>query len=141
MTHYVLGFLFDFERDRVVLIRKNRPDWQKGRLNGIGGKIEGCETPRQAMIREFKEETGAEFNSWDNFAILQGTDFIVHVFSGFNSRVVDEVRSNTDEPVEIHCIDTVDFRNTEVISNLPWLLPLALNPSDIILPVEVNYKK
>lgn len=37
---YVCGFLFDRSFENVLLIRKNRPEKQKGRLNGVGGKVE-----------------------------------------------------------------------------------------------------
>jgi len=39
-TKYVCGFLFDMAFKHVALINKVRPDWQKGKLNGIGGKVE-----------------------------------------------------------------------------------------------------
>lgn len=45
-------------QDNVLLIEKQRPEWQKGRLNGVGGKIEPGEADSSAMIREFAEETG-----------------------------------------------------------------------------------
>lgn len=54
---YVLGLLFSEDASRVLLVWKNRPAWQNGKLNGIGGKIEPGETPLQAMDREFVEET------------------------------------------------------------------------------------
>lgn len=54
---YVLGFLFSEDGSRVLLIWKNRPAWQAGKLNGIGGKIEDGEQPLDAMKREFVEET------------------------------------------------------------------------------------
>ena len=41
MTRYVAGFLVSDDRYYVALIRKKRPAWQEGRLNGIGGHIEG----------------------------------------------------------------------------------------------------
>ena len=52
---YVLGFMFSPDMERILLMRKNRPEFQAGKFNGIGGKIEGTETPLQAMIREFEE--------------------------------------------------------------------------------------
>jgi 8-oxo-dGTP pyrophosphatase MutT (NUDIX family) len=55
---YVLGFVFNRNLGRVLLVLKNRPAWQANKLNGIGGKIEVGETPLQAMEREFREETG-----------------------------------------------------------------------------------
>ena len=40
MQKYSLGFVFDLPVEKVLLIEKQRPEWQKGKLNGIGGKIE-----------------------------------------------------------------------------------------------------
>ena len=37
---YVTGFLFSPDKKSVVLINKNRPAFQVGKLNGVGGKIE-----------------------------------------------------------------------------------------------------
>lgn len=42
----------------ILLVEKDRPDWQKGRLNLVGGKIEPEETPEDAAIRELWEEAG-----------------------------------------------------------------------------------
>jgi 8-oxo-dGTP pyrophosphatase MutT (NUDIX family) len=73
---YVLGFVFSQACDRVLLIWKNRPAWQKDKLNGIGGKIEAGETPKQAMEREFTEET--MFVGWSKSELfeLHATDKI-----------------------------------------------------------------
>ena len=37
---YVVGFAFSADMSRVLLIRKNRPLWMAGKLNGIGGRAE-----------------------------------------------------------------------------------------------------
>jgi len=55
ITQYVAGFLFDETLENVVLIRKNRPKWQAGKLNGVGGHVEARETSIETMHREFKE--------------------------------------------------------------------------------------
>ncbi len=47
-------------KNRVLLILKNKPAWQKGKVNLVGGKIEPGEEPEQAAQRELKEETGLE---------------------------------------------------------------------------------
>lgn len=44
--------------DDVLLVLKDRPAWQKGRLNLIGGKVEEGEDPITAAVRELKEEAG-----------------------------------------------------------------------------------
>jgi len=46
--------------EEALLILKDRPQWQSGRLNLPGGKIEPGETPEQAARRELMEETGYE---------------------------------------------------------------------------------
>ena len=62
MQNYVVGFLFNKDETQVALVRKNRPEWQAGNLNGIGGKMEVGETTNECMQREFKEETGLKTN-------------------------------------------------------------------------------
>ena len=56
----VVGFMFSVLKSSVVLIKKERPKWQEGKLNGVGGKVEKGESPFDAMKREFLEETGLE---------------------------------------------------------------------------------
>lgn len=60
---FVVAYVFD-ENENVLLIKKNRPTWQAGNYNGIGGKIEEGETPLVAMIREMKEETDLFIREW-----------------------------------------------------------------------------
>ncbi len=100
ITHYVLGFMIDVENNNVVLIRKSRPDYQKGKINGIGGKVSierdydhiGSGTheydhkvtyPR-AMVREFKEETGIDTykEEWHHITDIEfkGGN-IIHVYA------------------------------------------------------------
>lgn len=57
---YVTCFLINKETDQVLLIRKLKPEWQYGKMNGIGGKIEPGETPVQAAVREIEEKIGIQ---------------------------------------------------------------------------------
>lgn len=79
MQEYVAGFLFRQKGNgifqcegiiEVALIRKIKPEWQNGLLNGIGGKIEPGEYPLGAMIREFQEEAGLYILDWQHFATM-----------------------------------------------------------------------
>lgn len=129
MIEYVAGFMFDEGEQRVALIRKTKPEWQAGYLNGIGGKIESDETPIQAIEREFKEETGAKTTGWKKFAELIGKDYVVHFF--FNACDVEdlyELKTTTDEKVEIILLE--DLENYKHINNLSWLIPMALSWAD-----------
>ena len=140
MMDYVAGLLFesqDTKNNRVALIRKNRPEWQKGRLNAIGGKIEPAESPLEAMNREFKEETGLVGLTWDEFATLRGDGWNVHFFRAFGEP--GKCNSTTDEQVEI-CSLTEFASRSDHISNLKWLIPLSLNMNrGVQFPVEIAY--
>src|SRR5574339_145798 len=69
-ARYVVGFMFDENEEHVLLIRKTHPDWQAGKLNGIGGRIEDGESAREAMQREFKEEVGVDHEDWKHYCVL-----------------------------------------------------------------------
>lgn len=121
MQPYVVGFLFRDEGKEVALVRKNRPLWQAGRLNGIGGKIEEGEEPIDAMIREFKEEAGAKVKDWKPFATMFGDDWIVSVFV---SHAYAEIQPLTDEHVGWY--RAADIPTLHTVENLKWLVPMAL---------------
>jgi 8-oxo-dGTP pyrophosphatase MutT (NUDIX family) len=55
---YVCVYADGADEQHVLVIHKNRPDWQKGKINLPGGHMEKGETPEVAAIRELKEETG-----------------------------------------------------------------------------------
>lgn len=123
---YVVGFLFNQEMNKVVLIQKNRPEWQKGLLNGVGGKVERSETFEEAMYREFKEETGLVTNRWDNFAVVaEEGDYAVYFFCTTDYDA-DKATTQTDE--EIFFIPVEDISNMpNIIPNLRWLIPMAID--------------
>ncbi len=43
MKRWVVGFLFN-TKGEIALISKTHPEWQAGKLNGVGGAVEGEET-------------------------------------------------------------------------------------------------
>jgi 8-oxo-dGTP diphosphatase len=125
MTNYVLGFLFDSEAQNVLLIEKKKPEWQAGRMNGIGGKIESDESPFEAMIREFKEETSWKHPlHWKYFANLTGQGWKVWFFcSSISHKYLCEIESEESEIVSV-CNALVHTDNR--IPNLRWLIPMAI---------------
>jgi 8-oxo-dGTP diphosphatase len=132
-TRYVLGFLFDPQRIAVLLIRKQRPDWQRGKLNGIGGKIEAGEVPSQTMEREFREETGMAISSWRHFGQFRtrtenGLDL---VYCWHATASLAEAKQLTDEPLE-----KVSVRRLPgwCVYNVYWLVPMALTHLERRLP-------
>jgi 8-oxo-dGTP diphosphatase len=134
MTDYVAGFLFNKDRDHVVLIRKQQPEWQKGRLNGIGGKVEPSDIhSEKAMSREFQEETGVwiEPTDWNMFCQYVWEDGIVCFYYHIDSTNEKYNAAKTIEAEEIVKVPVafVIHQHKSIIYNLKWLIPLALDPS------------
>jgi 8-oxo-dGTP diphosphatase len=132
MTRYVLGFWFSPDENTVWLIRKNRPQWQAGKLNGVGGKIENGETPEDAMRREFLEEAGIIVSDWLDYAHMIGTDWSCLVFraKAISEELFYSVKSQTDEilmPMPVATVINDSRIQPTVIDNLRWLIPLALD--------------
>lgn len=134
---YVLGFAFDTALKRVPLIQKTKPAWQAGKLNGIGGKLHWREVPMAGMAREFYEETGFPGPlMWRHFATLTGSDWQVYCFTVVSDEALNSVTTTEGELVVM--ADTQRLPE-QVISNLRWLIPLAMHPSDIASPVVALY--
>lgn len=125
---YVVGFLLDGD-GRVALIRKNRPTWQQGRLNGIGGRVEPVEGPDEAMRREFTEEAGADIGGWQPFVRMTLPDAALTFYRCWaDPHVLDALRTMTDEPVALVPVDKItDYL---IVPNLAWLVPLAAYAAD-----------
>lgn len=123
MMQYTCGFLFSEDGSRVLLIRKLKPAWQAGKLNGIGGKVEAGETALCAMVREAREEAAlTDAVAWQHFASIDGTDFHVSFYRAFGDP--DWGSAQTAEPLEVHPSHDLP---ADVLPNLRWLIPLALD--------------
>ncbi|MCX5828739.1 MAG: NUDIX hydrolase [Deltaproteobacteria bacterium] len=129
MNSYVVGFAFDHGKEHVLLIKKNRPEWQKGRYNGIGGHIEEGERPIDAMIREFAEETGyltSEFRWHPLLKIIDNSPLHPgEIFFFYAELDIEECRSMTDETLLIFPVVMMDALDT--IKNVQWLIPMAVD--------------
>lgn len=126
-TKYTVGFLFNLDATQVALIQKLKHAWQMGKLNGIGGKVEDGENFLDCMIREFKEETGAEVRNWEQFAILHFREGQVAFFRAFASGVI--LHTTTDEQVGWYSLSVLPLAHSlnSCVSNLAWLIPMALD--------------
>jgi 8-oxo-dGTP diphosphatase len=129
VVEYVVGFLFDDQRQLVVLIQKTKPDWQAGKWNGVGGKIEPTDdSPEGAMSREFEEETGVVIpaSDWQGFATLgNGDTWAVHfhrAFAPYNT--VFRAKTTTEEEVRTFWLHSMP---TNIIPNVKWLIEMALS--------------
>lgn len=136
VTHFVVGFALD-HLGRVALIRKTRPDWQAGLLNGIGGHVEDGESPEAAMVREFEEETGTRLDGWEPVVQMTFPGAVIHFYRARTTAdVLDGLRTTTDE--EVHVADLGSLAPQFVVPNLAWLLPLAAYTADTYEPIHVT---
>lgn len=134
MKKYVLGFAFTKDKSEIILIEKQKPDWQKGKLNGVGGKVEPDDVNEtDAMIREFREETGVDTSpeQWHKFGTMifvkdiMGGEAEVYLFRMFDNVVYDCVTSESEQILRVNTDTCLDVFNC--MHNLPILIPLALS--------------
>ena len=130
---YVLALLFSADRRQVVLMRKSRPAWQAGRVNALGGKLLPDESPRDAARREVREEAGVDVADWEEFLVWDDPVYRLHVVRAFDDAAL---RARTAEDQEVF-LAGVTALPAELIDNLRWLVPLALD-ADVALPVRVS---
>lgn len=144
MKNYVLGFIFDQNLDKVLLIKKNRPDFQKGKLNGIGGSIELNETALEAMRRETKEECGLDIKEWVNFGKLfnPNLEYDIELFYTVTNEIYN-FKQIEDEKVSIYDLNDYYpsdafrgrlgypnknyYKNLNRMINIDWMIIMILN--------------
>ena len=133
--HYVVGFVFDCDLRKVVLIRKCRPAHLAGKLNGPGGKVEAGETALQAMVREMKEETDLQIapEDWRAFATGRGVEadlsarYRIDFFTAVSP--IEAAVTLTDEAVVFYLVSEIAYvrrRFDAHLGRVAWLVALAL---------------
>lgn len=136
MEKYVLGFLFRNRGREVLLIKKDHPQWQKGKYNGIGGHIQKDELSHPAIVREFLEEAGT-YELWRIYCKLYNDNFEMDIyFANFISG--DNIPSSkTKEKIKWFPVNKLP---KNIIPNLPWLIPMALSfrKGEIARKFEIN---
>jgi len=123
--NYVCGFAFGEEYSRVALVLKNRPDFLKGKYNGIGGKIDDGENPEKAMVREFQEETGCitTLDDWNYFGELSFSGGVVRFYNALlDSDSFNSIRTVEDEEIQIVSVDAALYQ-----------LPLDIHARDFLM--------
>lgn len=133
--HYVVGFVMDEAAECVALIQKRRPAWQRGKWNGLGGKVEPGETERAAISREVLEEAGIDLppESWDAVAALNA-DGVRVAFYFARTSLLESMTSRTDEIVDIYRLS--ELPSLDLVENVPFVIALALHGSNLAKPVE-----
>ena len=122
------------KNDEILLLNRIKSPWM-GCWNGIGGKLEKDEMPRDAMIREIEEETGIQEYAlnfkgvvtwtWNNTP--HGGMYI------YLADISDEYRYETPLVTEEGILDwkkidwILDPENAGIAKNIPSILNHMLN--------------
>lgn len=141
---YVVGFAFNKEKTKLLLIQKTKPAWQAGLLNGVGGKIESYDsTSYHAMTREFFEESNLKTvkEDWYLFSKIEDNTFELNCFVGFfEESFLNTYESVTEETIFL--VDVQDLYNQQFsgcISNLKWLISVCLDEDLYRIFLEGKY--
>jgi 8-oxo-dGTP diphosphatase len=118
---------------QLVLMRRTRPAWQAGRVNALGGGIIDGETPASAARREVREECGVDVAEWMEVLVWEDAEYRMHVMRAVSERA-GEARTMEDQEVFLADVNVLPVN---VIGNLRWLVPLALD-RDVAMPIEVR---
>ena len=130
---YVLALLFTADGREVVLVRKTRPAWQAGRVNALGGKLNEGEDLLDAARREVREEAGVDVARWEEFLVWHDAEYRLRVVRAFDD-AARVARTAEDQEVFLANVGGLPFN---VIDNLRWIIPLALD-RDVAIPIAVN---
>ena len=140
MKKYVLAFIFDASLEKVLLIHKSRPEWQKGKINGIGGKVEDAESEIAAIVRETKEETDLIIGEekFVHLGKMSSEEWIVEIFICIYQGSMADAKSIEDQHVEWFSVNNLPVN---VLDNLRWLIPLSLTKlsNNQVKKIEVTY--
>lgn len=130
---FVLALLYSMDGRQVVLMQRTRPLWQAGRVNALGGGIIEGETPASAARREVREECGVDVAEWTEVVVWEDAEYRMHVMRAMSARA-SEARTLEDQEVFLASVDALP---ANVIDNLRWLVPLALD-RDVAMPIAVK---
>ena len=130
---YVLALLYSADLRHVVLMRRTRPSWQASRVNALGGGLMAGESAAEAARREVREECGVDVDEWREVISWEDAQYVMHVMSAVSERA-RQARTLEDQEVFLADVNALPHN---VIDNLRWLVPLALD-ANVAFPITVR---
>lgn len=125
MSEYVIILPIISGTKDILLVTKAKPEWQKGKLNLLGGKVELNETPTQAAIRELYEESGIEIFHAVKCGEIRSKPSLIHCFYADLGRVNITIKPRPEEIEQFNFYnwDSVKYDH-RLIPNLKIIIPL-----------------
>lgn len=124
MKEYTVGFIFNKDLGKVLLVHKTHPPFLANKHNGIGGKIEEGESVIEGFLREVKEEADL---SLDVGCIRHIGFFVaslgkIHIVAAQYNGIEADAKTMTDEQIIWHSLDGLP---TSLMDNVSWFIPLC----------------
>ena len=141
MQDYVVVFPVAMDlvnkQEEVLVIKKQRPAWQKDKFNLLGGHVESGEDPIQTAVRELKEESGyLPLQDDEHQDKMPHTRLLGRIFGNWGNVYCfrinvykypqPERRAEEDEPVSWEKWNNIK-ENPSLIANLKIIIPLMMN--------------
>ena len=128
---YVCGFAFSHDFQKVYLLKKNRPQWQKGLLNGLGGLVKDGENLFEAMSRKFHEECGILIDSknWVQIEFILNESVTVVFYSARLPEGLVPYKTTDEHLWSVYWKNYTQrsWEEMDVVSNVPYLISKAYN--------------
>lgn len=123
------------KKDNKILLAMKKRGFAEGKYNGIGGKIEGGETPEEAMIRETKEEIAVTPLTYEKVGFIEFDEY----YKGekekiaFHLYLVDEWTGEPTESEEMKpaWFDIKDIPYDKMLPDDKYWLPYVLKGKKI----------
>lgn len=109
----------------VLLILKDRPAWMAGRLNLVGGKVEEGESPEDAMIREFREETSLVAEKVKQVGVIRDREFKIYCYNVSCNPLRHMTKAGdgeTEQPIWMRLSEA--YEDPRLLPNLRVIIPL-----------------
>ncbi len=125
MKRYTLGYIFSSDLKKVLLVYKLAPKWQKGKINGIGGKNKDNENDLTCIVREIQEETSLKTASkdWIYLGKMHGENWTMALFTLIYKGELTDAKKSAKEEIAWFPVKKLP---KNVIPNLHWQIPLAI---------------
>lgn len=113
--------------EKILLVEKDRPAWQKGRLNLVGGKVEQGETAVDAAVRELAEESGMGVIGHPcHVGTIEGTNCVVYVVQVLLAEN-QKITPRPEETERVFWEYWAEVKNDpRLITNLKTIIPLCM---------------
>lgn len=102
---HVIGFITN--ANRIMLIEKKKPAWQKGMFNGVAGQILEDEDPAQAISREAQAQTGLSGLRWTEIFMKNKEEDVFYLNAETSTLEFNRFKKDAAEDIHVFSIEVL----------------------------------